>query len=143
MTRTFTISTSGVHGPRRWWWVRIYPDLEAMRAAAARYHRTADLAEAHAVCQPAEWFTETGTRYAGGGLAGVLRFAATELTGEIVGHELLHAAVAVYRQTVHRDVRLGVWCTGREEKLAYIFGELYTSFAQAMKASNTRTRKEN
>lgn len=49
------------------------------------------------------------------------------VTSEIVAHELVHAAVAVYRMNVRGDVRLGEDCGEREEQLAYIYGELYGS----------------
>lgn len=132
MTRSFTIATSGQTSPRRWWWVRIYPTVEQLRAAATRSSPGTDFGQAYGVCHTARWWTETGLRYGKRGYAGVIRLAQPHLTGEIVGHELLHAAVAVYRMTINPDVRVGRACGPREEALAYLFGELYSSFATAM-----------
>ncbi len=135
MTRSFTIATSGRTSPRRWWRVRIYPTVEQLRAAAHRCQPGTDFSQACGVCHTARWRTETGLRYGHRGYAGIIRLAETHLIGEIVGHELLHAAVATYRMTISQDVRLGRSPGPREEDLAYLFGELYTSFAEALKGS--------
>ncbi len=136
MTHSFTITTSGDRGPRRWWWVRIYPDVDAMRAAANRCSPGTDFSQAYGVCQTARWRTETGgLRYGLRGYSGIIRLAEPHVTAEIAAHELVHAAVATYRMTVNNDVRLGRACSGREEALAYIFGELYAAFAQRMRST--------
>lgn len=63
-----------------------------------------------------------------GPYAGVLRLAASAVTAEIVAHELVHAALTIYRMNVHPNVHLGIGCYRREEQFAYIYGELYASF---------------
>lgn len=123
----FTISTDRI-GPRRWIQVRIHPDVNHLRAAA---HRTdprlgqAGWDECHGCFQP------HGVRAVGeihdppNGYAGILRLADGWITSEIVAHELVHAALQVYRMNVKADVRLGNGCRVREEQLAYIYGELF------------------
>lgn len=129
---SFTIST-GIGGTRRWWTVRIHPDVEHLRRAARRYHPTVDFSECAGACQAAVWLDySTGefARYGANGYAGVIRFALPYVTGEVVAHELLHAAVATYRMNFEADVRLGEGVDEREESLAYIYGELYAAFEE-------------
>lgn len=131
--RSFTIATSGrpETGARRWWLVRIHDTLDQLRAAASRYDTAPDFSQAYAVCHTAGWITLSGaTRFGANGYAGIIRFAATHLTGEVVVHELLHAACAVYRMVHAEDVRLGRGVSDREEQLAYILGELFATFEQ-------------
>lgn len=126
---SFTITTTW-GGTRRWWIVRIHPDVENLRRAAARYHPGMDFSETAGVCQAAIWIDDDGeyVRYGENGYAGVIRFAPPFIVGEIVAHELLHAAVATYRMTFDRNVHLGQGVDEREENLAYIYGELYADF---------------
>jgi hypothetical protein len=116
---SFTISTERI-GPRRWCWVRVHPNAEHLRAAAQRLNSKAssgDWEDTVGCFQPA--WTDCKTSY-----AGTLRLAEGWVTPEIVAHELVHAALTVYRINVHPDVRLGNGCRAREEDLAYIYGEL-------------------
>ncbi|MER5608366.1 hypothetical protein AB0F93_00220 [Micromonospora tulbaghiae] len=134
--RRFRIHTSGRIGPPRWWWVVVHPGVEELRAAGDAWLRRqgayADLSDAVGLCQPVGWMEyEESPRerhYPASGYAGVVRLAVGEVTAEIVAHELVHAAVATYRMNVRPDVRLGVQCGGREEDLAYLYGELFASF---------------
>lgn len=127
---SFTVSTD-VGGTRRWWTVRIHPDVEHLRRAARRHHPSVDFSECAGVCQAAVWVdygTGELTRYGANGYAGIIRLAPPYVTGAIVAHELLHAAVATYRMNVDSDVRLGEGVGEREEQLAYIYGDLYADF---------------
>lgn len=137
MSRWFTIATSGrpESGLRRWWFIAIHPDLGDLRDAATRRSPWHDFRDAVGVCQPTQYAQNSLTgeyRYPLGGYAGIIRFAEGHITSEIVAHELLHAAVAVYRMNRHRDVRLGLNCAGREETLAYIYGELYAALVELL-----------
>jgi hypothetical protein len=107
MTRSFPIRTSRI-GPARWLWVRIHPDLETLRAAAHRLRPGEDFAACYGCVHPVAGPPPVN------GFAGVVRFALTHLTGDIVAHELVHAALAVYRLNVSADVRLGAGCRRRE-----------------------------
>jgi hypothetical protein len=130
MTRSFTIATTQRAFARRWWLIRVHDTLDQLRAAAARYHPGADFSECWACCQTAAYRTNGRIVQYGGarGYTGVLRFAATHLTTEVVTHELLHAAVGTLRALGFPDVRLGRHVTDREEQLAYVYGELYADF---------------
>jgi hypothetical protein len=132
VTTSFTISTDRV-GCRRWWLVRVYDDVEAMRRAGAAYDPSVDFSQCYACCQAAVWRDDTGAivRFGAYGYAGVIRFCSKMMTSEVVAHELVHAAVAVYRMNVVEDVRLGKNVGEREEQLAYIYGDLYASFEAA------------
>jgi hypothetical protein len=128
VTNAFTISTDRI-GTRRWVQVRIHPDAEHLERAA---YRTSP-------ARGRDWWTGSRgcfhtARFKGGedgwpiwppsGYAGILRLALGWITEEIVAHELVHAALQVYRMNVKADVRLSNGCGQREEQLAYIYGEL-------------------
>lgn len=53
-----------------------------------------------------------------------------------MAHELVHAAVQVYRMNVARSVRLEADCGRREEQLAYIYGELFADFQERWEVIN-------
>jgi hypothetical protein len=130
--RSFTISTDYT-SPRRWCWVRIHDTVEELRDAAHHHrpHHGRDWWDECAGCfHPAPIRTSASgeVKEATNGYAGTLRLAATHVTPEIVAHELVHAALCVYRMNVKPDVRLGTGCGQREEDLAYLYGELYASF---------------
>jgi hypothetical protein len=126
------ISTDRI-GPRRWCLVRIHPNVEHLRTAA---HRTDPAHDRDWWDECCGCFQPVGLRSAGNvisdppnGYAGILRLAeGWRVTPEIVAHELVHAALQVYRMNVKADVRLGNGCREREEQLAYIYGELYADF---------------
>jgi len=127
--RSFTISTTGDNGPRRWWWVRIHDTLPALRAAAMAYSSTEQFSDCYACVQVKRWCDPAGRYwYPDSGYCGVMRFAAGHIGGEIAAHELLHAALAIYRIDVDPDAQLGPDICEAEEQLAYLFGELYASF---------------
>lgn len=127
-TRSFRIVTNSQRHERRWWRVRLYDDVTALRTAAARYDPGVDFSECYGCCQTFAWIDDDGRRWGRNGYGGVIRYSALHLTGEIAAHELVHAAVATYRMVVRPDVRLGRGVGDREEDLAYIYGELYASF---------------
>lgn len=136
--RRFRIATSGEVGPARWWWVVIHPDLDAMRAAARAWcgdvYPDEFWEDTAGLCQPVGWWEpEDDPRvrhYPESGYAGVIRFAAGHVDAAVVAHELVHAAVAVYRMNCCPDVRLGQQCGRREEELAYLYGELFAAFQE-------------
>lgn len=127
---SFTIACD-YGGARRWWRVRIHRSVDELRRAAARYAPGTDFSECYGCCHHAVW-VDGGSggfaRYGCNGYAGVIRFAPPYVTGEVVAHELVHAAVAAYRMNIARDVRLGEDCGEAEEALAYIYGQLYAQF---------------
>lgn len=127
--RSFTIATDRI-GPRRFWIVRIHPDVEHLRCAAARFrpqHDSGHWEEACGCCHPLGWLNggKGDQKWPPNGYAGVIRYAEDYLTTEIVAHELVHAALWIYRMNVKSRVVLGDQCNDREESLAYIYGELF------------------
>lgn len=70
------------------------------------------------------------------GLAGVIRLSAENLYPEVIYHELLHAACATYRMNVEVELNLGTAYEdmGREEDLAYIYGQLAADMHDALKS---------
>lgn len=138
---TFTIATTGRIVPRRWWQVRVHPDVEHLREAAHKLrpeHGRDHWNQCFGVCHPVR-FEENhhGQRkYPANGYAGLIRFATEFFTAEVVAHELVHAAAATYRMNVCRDVHLGADCGEHEEQFAYIYGELYNDLERQMWAAD-------
>lgn len=131
--RSFTISTDRI-GPRRWCTVRIHDSLDDLRDAAHKLRPERGRTgwdDCYGCFHPTYHYFNPDTRrrrYSVHGYAGLIRLANGHVTAEIVAHELVHAAVQIYRMNIHPDVRLGANCAGREESLAYIYGELFHSF---------------
>lgn len=133
---------SSTHGIPRWWWVRVHDDAADLRRAAFRHapHEGRAAWEDHRIrgcCQPVRPWTDGETdTWPGNGLAGVIRLSAEDLYTEVIYHELLHAACAVYRMNVAAVIELGDGLSdmGREEDLAYIYGQLAADMDTALKA---------
>ena len=142
MVHSFRIWTTERIQPARWAWVRIHPDQPHMHAAAYRMapHHGAEFHRlAAATFQP----TPVYERYVDGEwetrvrpCVGTLRLVSGNVTAEIVAHELVHAACAVYRANVREHIRLGDACGDREEQFAYIYGELFADFQDQWEAFN-------
>jgi hypothetical protein len=122
--RSFTFGTTGRRGHRRWFWARIHADAQQLRLAAGRLRPGEDFSECYGCLHPVPDPAPAN------GLAGTLRLAASYLQSEVIAHELVHAALVVYRLNIRPDVRLGTGCGQREEDLAYIYGELFADFEQ-------------
>lgn len=137
MVHSFRIGTSEVRVPPvRWCWVRVHPTAQHMRAAAYRSapHHGRDFHAASLACfQPSpyrERFVDGKWEQRHSNYAGTMRLVGGDVTAEVVAHELVHAAVQVYRSNVKQRVVLGEDCGPREEQLAYIYGELFASFQE-------------
>ena len=135
--RSFTVTTDRV-GPLRYCRVRIHPNVEHLRKAA---HRLApwngyDWWDGCYGCfQPAPWRCNNAGEPAWTAFAGTLRLSAHDLSAEIAAHELVHAAMQIYRMNVKPDVRIGKECNTREEDFAYIYGELSASMIAGLARS--------
>jgi hypothetical protein len=129
--RSFTIATDRI-GPRRWCRVHIHDTVEQLRTAGYRtspWHGRDWWDGCMGCFQPSPVRIDAVTGVAReSSYAGILRLANGWVTAEIVAHELVHAALHVFRMNVHPNVHLGPGCRRREEQLAYIYGELYASF---------------
>ena len=131
--KTFTIATE--IGPRRWVRVRVHDTAAQLQDAAHRLRADTTSRAYWDGCygcfHPVGYFQHAKTgaiRYGRNGFAGTLRLAMGHATSEIVAHELMHAAMQVYRMNACAEVRLGRQCGKREEQLAYIYGELFGDF---------------
>lgn len=128
--RSFAISTGHV-APRRWCWVRIHDTVEDLRSAKARLNPAYADPEfdplVFACWQPTSYLrsADGSVEWPSNGYAGLIRLAQGHVAAEIVAHELVHAALAVYRMNVKTDARFGRDVGLREEQFAYIYGELY------------------
>lgn len=119
------------NGRRRWITVTIHPDFAHMRAAGARRsgESSLSLATAGALFQPAPmrqrciggvWVDSAPT-----GNVGLMRLVSGHITTEVVAHECVHAALAIYRRDIHNPVTIGdLGDDDTEECLAYIVGDL-------------------
>lgn len=140
--RSFTIATDRI-GPRRWCWVRIHDDVEQMRVAAQRLNPRVSVdrtgggwTDCYGCFQPAPAYPHPqDPEWAANGYAGTIRLAKGWITAEIVAHELIHAAARIYRMNINRELRLGVECHGREEDLAYIYGELFAAMQDKLEGA--------
>lgn len=61
-----------------------------------------------------------------------MRLSRDALTTEIIVHECVHAAAAIYRMDVNTVMQLGDACNPQEETLAYIVGDLTKSVVNAL-----------
>lgn len=127
------------HGPKRWFWVRVYDGLGPLRKIANRVAPDHGYDECYGCVQEVTpWIPEdydgdqddlpvSELGFPDDGFAGVVRLAAEWLYPEIVQHEVLHAAVTVFRMNVcQRPVLNGLLDNTRdnEEYLAYFVGQL-------------------
>ncbi len=135
------------HGGARWWWVRVHDSPENLRESA--YRRSQEDREfwkdaVLGCCQPVRPWTDGGELliWPPNGLAGVIRLSAENLFTEVIYHELVHAACAVYRMNFARSVDLGTGLEDMapEEDLAYIYGQLAADMDTELKAWWTRLR---
>lgn len=55
---------------------------------------------------------------------GLMRLCIPHLTHEVIAHECVHAAAAIYRMDITKMVVLGFGATQREEQFAYLTGDL-------------------
>lgn len=136
-------------GTRRWFWVRVYDSLPALRRSAAKYAQyngaqegIRHFAEAVACVQRvAVLHAEDDSEHAHpiwprGGLAGVVRLEQESLYTSVIYHEVVHAAAIVYRMDVSPNIHLGDGLVdlAAEECFAYIYGELAADMDSGLRA---------
>jgi hypothetical protein len=134
---SFAISTGDRYPPRRWFRVRVHATAQELQEAAYKLDPGSGREfwnECEGCCQ-AVLLGGDKQGYPRNGYAGIVRFASDTFTAEVVAHELVHAAVAVYRMNVCHDVRLGPSVGPREEALAYLYGELFNSLESWLAAN--------
>jgi hypothetical protein len=143
VSESFRIGTAGdeMTGPARWIRVVVHPDVADMhRLARRRSPWSPPEDETRGMFQPApvrEWYDaelKEWVRRWPASYAGIMRLARGWVTSEIVAHELMHAACAIYRMSVCALIRLEDDCGRREESLAYIYGQLFAGFQHEWEA---------
>ena len=126
--------------PLRWFDVRIYDTPEALRKVASRITPTDDYSECVGTVQeitpmvPEDTVAELQDLipvellgFPDNGFAGVIRLCEEYLTPSVIAHEILHAAVVVFRMNICQLPKLEGLLSPerpREEALAYAVGEL-------------------
>ena len=118
-------------GPRRYIRVYVYDTTPELQRAAAGYRNEYDGFSAAGGCfHPAEVKDDEDPHW-----AGVLRLSREYIGTEVVSHECIHAAAAIYRMDVQGYIVLGYGCGHREETLAHIAGDLIASVGNALHES--------
>lgn len=136
--------------PLRWFRVRVYDTPEALRKVASRCAPEIDYSECVGTVQEiTPWVPEDTDPekqddlpvevlgFPDNGFAGVIRLCADWLYPEIVQHEVLHAAVTVFRMNICQRPRLeGLLAETRdnEEALAYAVGQLSAEMSDGLRA---------
>lgn len=125
-----------------WWYIRIHDTtaelVEAGNRLAVRRHTPPTLDSGTWACfQPSPiWYIvdDQGGMVQGrrNGYVGTLRLSREAATSEIVAHECVHCAVAIYRRRFAEQVDLGTDCGEPEERLAYIIGRTMRTVTNAL-----------
>ena len=124
-------------GTRAWFWLLVYPGVDEMRRAATRYSGGVSFDGALGCFHPAPEryeYGEDGDALPRGSrsFSGVMRLVSGRCQTDVVAHEATHAAAAIYRRNVEAEVNLGDDCDEREERLAYVVGDLVGALSTAM-----------
>lgn len=121
---------------RLYFWVYIYSNVEELRKAGNQHSKLIgsddNFDECHGLCHTYDRFKikEDGSEELVEDI-GTIRLAITHLGTIYVSHELVHAALHLYRRAasmiVNRkiDANFGSGCGSREETFAYMYGELF------------------
>jgi hypothetical protein len=115
-------------GPKRYIRITVHDNLSEFRKAAQNYSPHEDFVGSVGCFHPAP----TRERYVGKRWVditdehwgGVMRLAKGWINLEVVAHESVHAAAAIWRRDVMPNLRLGEDCGPHEEMLAYMVGDI-------------------
>jgi hypothetical protein len=140
--------------PERWFWVRVYDTPDSLRRMANRVSEMrggggSEYGEAlGCVQETVPWIPDdadpetqddlpvTELVWPEDGFAGVIRLCRDWLTPEILAHEILHAAVTVFRMNICQRPQLeGMLAVERnqEEALAYTVGQLHAGLVNGLR----------
>lgn len=129
---------------KTWWWIRLHDSQTELVTAANRLHVARGGERGHnpedtlACFQPSPiWYLVddddgeiVGTKAEG--YAGTMRFVAGRTSTEIVTHESMHCAFAIYRRRHEEDAQFGTDCGPREEDLVHIAGRVAAAVVDAI-----------
>lgn len=125
-----------------WWWVRVHESQEELIAAANRMNAQRQVSArepegALALFQPSalHYYIDAAgklSRPQPEGYVGTMRFFSGGLSSEIVTHESLHCAMAIYRRRFEEEATFGMDCGPREENLAHIVGRVSQTMVNVM-----------
>ena len=111
--------------PRRYIRVSVHDDKSDLRNAATAYAE-GDFSDAEGCFHP--------TPYESGAFAGILRLHTGLLSAQIVSHEAVHAAAAIWRQDVSRRCDIGDDCGPVEEDFAHLVSNITDALFQILDA---------
>ena len=126
-------------GRRRWLKIVIYDYVEDMYKDASRYSQVpiSTFEGAYGLYQP-PWYKilvipgqpdiPTHPRHYGG----LIRLYKPKISQEVINHEAVHAAAAIWRMDVGDQVNLGNDCEDDEEKFAYMVGDLSAGITKVL-----------
>lgn len=128
-------------GPKRYVCIVIHDTVEQFRDACKRYSyndssgswegavgafHPVDRREKYSKTKK-RWINTTPKHF-----AGVVRLCREWCTGEVIVHEVVHAACHIFRLDVAKRVNLGTNCHQNEEWFAYIVGDLTESVTEKL-----------
>jgi hypothetical protein len=124
-----------------WFWVIIYPSISAMRKAASDHtEETGERESFHGAAGVCHTYERVRISPDGSEeilkQVGTIRLVKDRLHTEVIAHEIIHAAMHIYR-LLHgveneldgslRNANFGNGCNPDEENFAYIYGSLFHS----------------
>lgn len=125
MPRLIRVS-SRVLGERQWVRVYVYDDLSEMREAAARFSVSGGSFD------DAAGVTHLYSNADGTEVLPIIRLHRGHLGTEVISHEMVHAASAIYGATLGPHARARAHFTHYCEPFAYLYGELLKRLVRAL-----------
>lgn len=106
--------------------VYVYDQPEEMRAAASRFSTSGDSFDDAAAVTHLLWSEATGR------VLPIVRLCRGHLGSEVISHEMMHAAAALYGSTLPPHARARAHFTHYNEPLAYLLGHLVRRLVDAL-----------
>jgi len=113
-----------------WVWVRVFDDVKSMLTYAKKTNPE-DLTGSLGYFHP--YFRETlkGNKWIDNPNTGELVINKKHLGNVVISHELLHAAIWLWRRK-YKTLKLGEEVDEKEEELCYLYGDLFAEFIRKM-----------
>lgn len=133
----FKIRTRDKRLSNFWFWVYIHDSIKEMRDIETQYRKEEkldfeDYSDCYGLCHPYERSAGLITEGKKKGQhrlhpnIGYVRLSKDYLSTEIVCHEILHAALWMYRCNFSRNANFGNECSQKEEDICHLYGQLFT-----------------